>query len=65
MTEQPARRRPIEPPAHAVAPVRHVDEQGQVIEACDDEIRVTDRPKIVILGGGPNRIGQGIELDYC
>jgi len=25
----------------------------------------TDRPKIVILGGGPNRIGQGIEFDYC
>ena len=31
----------------------------------DDEIRVTARPKIVILGGGPNRIGQGIEFDYC
>jgi carbamoyl-phosphate synthase large subunit len=31
----------------------------------DDEIRVTDREKIVILGGGPNRIGQGIEFDYC
>ena len=31
----------------------------------DDEIRVTDRKKIVILGGGPNRIGQGIEFDYC
>ncbi len=33
--------------------------------SCDDEIRVTDRPKIIILGGGPNRIGQGIEFDYC
>ena len=31
----------------------------------DDEIRVSDREKIVILGGGPNRIGQGIEFDYC
>jgi carbamoyl-phosphate synthase large subunit len=31
----------------------------------DDEVRVTDREKIVILGGGPNRIGQGIEFDYC
>jgi carbamoyl-phosphate synthase large subunit len=30
-----------------------------------DEIRITDRPKVVILGGGPNRIGQGIEFDYC
>jgi carbamoyl-phosphate synthase large subunit len=34
-------------------------------EEVDDEIRVSDRPKIVILGGGPNRIGQGIEFDYC
>jgi len=33
--------------------------------AADDEIRVTDREKVVILGGGPNRIGQGIEFDYC
>jgi carbamoyl-phosphate synthase large subunit len=31
----------------------------------DDEIRVSKREKIVILGGGPNRIGQGIEFDYC
>ena len=31
----------------------------------DDEIRVTDTKKIIILGGGPNRIGQGIEFDYC
>jgi carbamoyl-phosphate synthase large subunit len=31
----------------------------------EDESAVTDRKKIVILGGGPNRIGQGIEFDYC
>jgi len=30
-----------------------------------DETRPTDRRKIMILGGGPNRIGQGIEFDYC
>ncbi|QCK84300.1 carbamoyl-phosphate synthase large subunit [Phreatobacter aquaticus] len=30
-----------------------------------DESRPTDRTKVVILGGGPNRIGQGIEFDYC
>ncbi|MEM7682349.1 MAG: carbamoyl-phosphate synthase large subunit [Planctomycetota bacterium] len=30
-----------------------------------DELDVSDNPKIVILGGGPNRIGQGIEFDYC
>jgi carbamoyl-phosphate synthase large subunit len=29
------------------------------------EIPVTDRKKVIILGGGPNRIGQGIEFDYC
>ena len=31
----------------------------------EDESRPTDRKKVVILGGGPNRIGQGIEFDYC
>ena len=30
-----------------------------------DESRPSDREKVVILGGGPNRIGQGIEFDYC
>jgi carbamoyl-phosphate synthase large subunit len=29
------------------------------------EARPTDRQKIMVLGGGPNRIGQGIEFDYC
>ncbi len=32
---------------------------------CEDEIRLTPRPKVLIIGGGPNRIGQGIEFDYC
>lgn len=31
----------------------------------ENEARQTDRKKIMILGGGPNRIGQGIEFDYC
>jgi len=31
----------------------------------EDEIRRSDKKKVVILGGGPNRIGQGIEFDYC
>jgi carbamoyl-phosphate synthase large subunit len=31
----------------------------------EDESQPTDRPKIAILGSGPNRIGQGIEFDYC
>jgi carbamoyl-phosphate synthase large subunit len=30
-----------------------------------DEARPSDRKKVAILGGGPNRIGQGIEFDYC
>ena len=30
-----------------------------------DESRVSNRKKVMILGGGPNRIGQGIEFDYC
>jgi carbamoyl-phosphate synthase large subunit len=30
-----------------------------------DEARPTDAKKVIILGGGPNRIGQGIEFDYC
>ncbi|MCB9920241.1 MAG: carbamoyl-phosphate synthase large subunit [Planctomycetes bacterium] len=31
----------------------------------EDELHVSDKKRIVILGGGPNRIGQGIEFDYC
>ncbi len=31
----------------------------------ESEVAPTDRKKIIILGGGPNRIGQGIEFDYC
>ncbi|MBI4845816.1 MAG: carbamoyl-phosphate synthase large subunit [Candidatus Omnitrophica bacterium] len=31
----------------------------------EDETRSSDKKKIMILGGGPNRIGQGIEFDYC
>jgi carbamoyl-phosphate synthase large subunit len=30
-----------------------------------DQVAVSDRRKIMVLGGGPNRIGQGIEFDYC
>ncbi len=31
----------------------------------EDEVTSSERPKVVILGSGPNRIGQGIEFDYC
>ena len=30
-----------------------------------DKVGRSDRPKVMVLGGGPNRIGQGIEFDYC
>jgi carbamoyl-phosphate synthase large subunit len=33
--------------------------------AAADEAQPSDRSKVIILGGGPNRIGQGIEFDYC
>ncbi|MCP4834497.1 MAG: carbamoyl-phosphate synthase large subunit [Phycisphaera sp.] len=38
---------------------------GAVSVVSDDETRIGERPKIIILGGGPNRVGQGIEFDYC
>ncbi|MDX1683148.1 MAG: carbamoyl-phosphate synthase large subunit, partial [Phycisphaeraceae bacterium] len=47
------------------APIVQVDDNGDSASACDDEIRVTEKKKVIILGGGPNRIGQGIEFDYC
>ncbi|MBW2322446.1 MAG: carbamoyl-phosphate synthase large subunit, partial [Deltaproteobacteria bacterium] len=31
----------------------------------EDEVKVSNKKKVMILGGGPNRIGQGIEFDYC
>jgi len=34
-------------------------------EEGENEVLASDKPKVMILGGGPNRIGQGIEFDYC
>src|SRR5690606_8072953 len=34
-------------------------------DGVEDEVRVPQKPAVVVLGGGPNRIGQGIEFDYC
>ncbi|MGB0671114.1 MAG: carbamoyl-phosphate synthase large subunit, partial [Rhodospirillales bacterium] len=39
--------------------------EGDGIHLPQSEARVSDRRKVVILGGGPNRVGQGIEFDYC
>ena len=44
---------------------RVLDDEHVRVESHDDELRISDKPKVVILGGGPNRIGQGIEFDYC
>jgi carbamoyl-phosphate synthase large subunit len=44
-------------------PLLHVETGAADRPAC--EAQPSDREKIVILGGGPNRIGQGIEFDYC
>jgi carbamoyl-phosphate synthase large subunit len=52
-------------PAEAAGPAGATAPGNVATLAVDDEIRVSDREKIVILGGGPNRIGQGIEFDYC
>ena len=44
----------------------HADQRSQAASGMiEDEIRLTDKPKVIIIGGGPNRIGQGIEFDYC
>ena len=39
--------------------------EGDGIVPAEDESDVSDNRKVIILGGGPNRIGQGIEFDYC
>ena len=45
--------------------VAHTPYLYSTYEDGEDEAQPTDRKKVVILGGGPNRIGQGIEFDYC
>ncbi len=39
--------------------------EGDGANPAECEADVTERTKVIILGGGPNRIGQGIEFDYC
>ena len=39
--------------------------EGDGTEAAECEAQASDKRKVIILGGGPNRIGQGIEFDYC
>ncbi len=49
----------------AITPYMYSTYEGPLFGAPECEAAPTDRKKIVILGGGPNRIGQGIEFDYC
>ena len=39
--------------------------EGDGVNPAVSEVEPSDRKKVIILGGGPNRIGQGIEFDYC
>ncbi|HEX3563124.1 MAG TPA: carbamoyl-phosphate synthase large subunit [Solirubrobacterales bacterium] len=47
------------------APARHIPAGEAEEMGIDGEAIPSDRPSVVILGSGPNRIGQGIEFDYC
>jgi carbamoyl-phosphate synthase large subunit len=49
----------------AVTPYMYSTYESPTFGEPEDEAAPSDRRKIVILGGGPNRIGQGIEFDYC
>ncbi|MDE2411827.1 MAG: carbamoyl-phosphate synthase large subunit [Sphingomonadales bacterium] len=49
----------------AVTPYMYSTYEGGLFGEPENEAMPSDRKKIVILGGGPNRIGQGIEFDYC
>ena len=49
----------------ATTPYLYSTYEGPLFDEPVDEAEVSDRRKVIILGGGPNRIGQGIEFDYC
>ena len=49
----------------ALTPYMYSTYESPVASATECESRPTEKNKIIILGGGPNRIGQGIEFDYC
>ena len=49
----------------AITPYMYSTYEAPIFGQPEDEAMPSDRKKIVILGGGPNRIGQGIEFDYC
>ncbi len=49
----------------AITPYMYSTYEAPTFGTPEDEADPSDRKKVVILGGGPNRIGQGIEFDYC
>ncbi len=49
----------------AQTPYMYSSYEAPAMGAAECEARPSDKKKVVILGGGPNRIGQGIEFDYC
>ena len=49
----------------SMTPYMYSAYEGDGLVPGESETEITDREKVVILGGGPNRIGQGIEFDYC
>ena len=49
----------------SLTPYMYSTYEGSGLTPAESEAEVSDRTKIVVLGGGPNRIGQGIEFDYC
>ena len=49
----------------AATPYLYSTYEAPLFGEAEDEAEVSDRRKVMILGGGPNRIGQGIEFDYC
>lgn len=73
LSEMDVRRRRL---AHQIVPaMKAVDTCGAEFEALtpyfystyedEDEVPESTRPRVVIIGSGPNRIGQGLEFDYC
>jgi carbamoyl-phosphate synthase large subunit len=54
-------------PGYQALPVSGVEDAAYYYSTYNmtDDVPTSDRRKIMVLGGGPNRIGQGIEFDYC
>ena len=49
----------------SITPYMYSCYEGDGLTPAKSEVEPSDKKKIIILGGGPNRIGQGIEFDYC